>query len=149
LKNPKDLLTSLSPNSSEFTSLITGSVEGLKRYYVIVTALDTGLFESTIMPKTAKAIAEELGSYHPLMVEMFCDALAEMGLLTKQEDKYVNSNLASTYLCQKSSHYMENTLQNLKKSVDRWATLQAYSKMVPIMQKRDRSFWRKLAQGHR
>jgi precorrin-6B methylase 2 len=140
LKNPKDLLTSLSPNSSEFTSLITGSVEGLKRYYVIVTALDTGLFESTIMPKTAKAIAEELGSYHPLMVEMFCDALAEMGLLTKQEDKYVNSNLASTYLCQKSSHYMENTLQNLKKSVDRWATLPSILKNGPIMQKRDDLF---------
>ncbi len=58
MKNPKDLLASLSPCSSEFTSLITGSVEGLKRYYVIVTALDTGLFEYTIMPKTAKAIAE-------------------------------------------------------------------------------------------
>ena len=61
MKNPKDLLTPLSPNSSDFTSIINGSAEGLKRYYIVMTALDTGLFECTITPKTAQVIAEETG----------------------------------------------------------------------------------------
>ncbi len=140
MKNPKDLLTPLSPNSSDFTSLINGSIDGLKRYYIIMTALDVGLFERMVTRKSAQALSEELGGYHPLMMEMFCDTLVELGLLTKQEDTYVNSELANTYLSQKSPHYMKATLQNLKSNVDRWTTLPNILKNGPIMQKRDDLF---------
>jgi hypothetical protein len=91
-------------------------------------------------PKTVQAIAEETGGYHLLMMEMFCDSLAEIGLLKKQEDKYVNSELTSTYLSKQSPHYMKITLQNQQNSAARWTTLPTILKNGPIMQKRDDIF---------
>jgi len=140
MKNPKDLLTPLSPKASDFISIMNCSADGLKRYYIIMTALNTGLFEVTINPKNAQAIAEETGGFHPLMMEMFCDALAEIGLLTKQEDKYINSEFSDTYLSKKSPHYMKITLQNHINNAARWATLPSILKNGPIMQKRDDLF---------
>jgi Precorrin-6B methylase 2 len=105
-----------------------------------MTALDAGLFECTVIPKTAQTIAKEIGDYNPLMVEMFCDAIAELGLLIKQEDKYVNSELASTYLSKKSPHYMKTSIQNLKNNAARWTILPSILKNGPIMQKKDDIF---------
>jgi hypothetical protein len=140
MKNSKDLLAPLSPKASDFTSIMNGSAEGLKRYYIIMTALDAGLFECTITPKTAQAIAKETGGFQPIMMEMLCDVLSEIGLLSKQEDKYINSELTSTYLSKKSPHYMSVTLQNQMNNAVRWATLPSIIKNGPIMQKRDDIF---------
>ena len=115
MKELSNLLNPSFPRSQTFSTLIMKSSEGLKRHYLIMTAWEDGLFEYTITPKTTQEIAQQLG-YHEDMTQMFCDALTEVGLLLKEEDKYCNSPLTRNYLIQSSSRYMRHTLENLKKT---------------------------------
>ncbi|MGD6935060.1 MAG: methyltransferase [Candidatus Bathyarchaeia archaeon] len=140
MKNAKNLIVPPKPSSAEFSILMNGSLDGLKRYTVIMTALDAGLFECTITPKTFQAVAEELGAFHPLMIQMLCETLVELKLLTKQDERYVNAPLAATYLCQSSPLYMKNSLNNMKMNANRWAQLPAIIKNGPIIQQRQNFF---------
>ncbi len=140
MKTPKDLLIPLVPSSNDFSTLMENSTEGLKKYYLIMTAWETGLFEHTITPKTAQTLAQELGNHHEAMIQMFCEALTEIGLLTKLNDTYTNSSLTSTYLCRNSPHYMEHTLQNTKANINRWTQLPTILKNGPITQNRQDFF---------
>ena len=54
MKTPKDLLTSPYPPSQELSSLLEKSAEGLKKYHLILTAWEAGVFEHAVTPKTAK-----------------------------------------------------------------------------------------------
>jgi precorrin-6B methylase 2 len=140
MKDAKNLLVPSTPNSKEYSSLLYCSLEGLKRFNLIITAYDAGLFELSATPKTAQTLAAELGSSNEIMVQLFCDALVEVGLLTKSNGEYVNSPLTATYLCKDSPHYMQYSLQNMKSNADRWALLPSILKNGPIMQKRDGFF---------
>lgn len=139
MKNIKNLIAS-SKTSAELSALMNGSLDGLKRYTVIMTALDAGLFEYTITPKTSQTIAETLGGYHPLMIQMLCETLVELKLLTKQEDKYVNAALTATFLCRNSPYYLKNSLQNMKMNADRWTQLPSIIKNGPIVRQRQDIF---------
>jgi hypothetical protein len=140
MKQAKNLLIPSSPKFEEFSSLINNSIDGLKRYNLILTALDAKLFEHTSTPKTACALADELGDYHKTMVSLFCEALVEIGLLVKQNDVYVNSPLTQTYLCDTSPHYMSHALQNMKLNANHWSLLPVILKNGPIMQERKTRF---------
>ncbi len=140
MKNAKNLLFSFTPNSKEYSSLLNCSIEGLKRFNLIITAYDAGLFELTTTPKTSQALAKDLGSSHEVMVQLFCDALVEIGLMTKSNGAYVNSPLTATYLCKDSPHYMRHSLHNMKLNAGRWALLSSILKNGPIMQERDDFF---------
>jgi precorrin-6B methylase 2 len=89
------------------------------------------LFDFTVTPKTPQEIAKELG-YQEIMTQMFCDALTEIGLLTKKDDTYVNSPLSSNYLTRFSSRCMTNTLQNMRANAKRWDQLTTLLKDGPI-----------------
>jgi precorrin-6B methylase 2 len=136
MKEPKTLLTSVTPSSQEFSALLENATSGFKKYQLIMAALETGLFEHTTTPKTSQAIAQELGNYHEAMLQMFCDALVELGLLTKQQNTYINSPLTSTYLCQNSPHYMEYTLKNRKTNISHWMQLNTVLKSGPLKRNR-------------
>jgi precorrin-6B methylase 2 len=136
MKKPQDLLTPPKPSFQELSFLLEKSAEGLKKYHLIVTAWEVGVFEHTATPKTAKQLSEELGGYHEAMLQLFLDALAEVGLLTKTGDAYTNSPLASTYLCRSSPYYMANSLQNMKTNIDRWTQLPFIIKDGPIKKTR-------------
>jgi precorrin-6B methylase 2 len=140
MKDAKNLLVPSSPKSEEYSSLLNDSLEGLKRYTLITTAYDAGLFELTTTPKTSQALAKELDSYHEAMVQLFCDALTEVGLLKKSTGTYVNSQLTATYLCRNSPHYMQHSLENMKLNVNRWTQLPTILKKGPIMQERNAFF---------
>ncbi|XHH09936.1 MAG: methyltransferase [Candidatus Bathyarchaeia archaeon] len=140
MKNAKNLIAPSKPSSAEFSTLMNSSLDGLKRYTVIMTALDAGLFECTITPKTFQTVAEELGAYHPLMIQMLCETLVELNLLVKQGETYVNAPLTVAYLCEKSPYYMKNSLQNMKMNANRWAQLPVIIKKGPIIQQRQNIF---------
>jgi precorrin-6B methylase 2 len=140
MKNPKDLLTIPNPSSQDFSALMEKSTEGLKKHYLIMTAWETGLFEHTTTPKTSHNIAQELGGYHEAMIQLFCEALTEVGLLTKLNDTYTNSPMTSTYLCRNSPNYLEHTLQNMKANINRWTQLSTILKNGPITQNRQDFF---------
>jgi precorrin-6B methylase 2 len=116
------------------------SAEGLKKSCLLMTAWEIGLFEHITAPKTSPVIAQELGGYHEAMVQLFCDALTEIGLLTKQNGAYLNSPITSTYLCRTSPNYLEHMLQNTKENINRWTQLPAILKNGPIPQNRQDFF---------
>ncbi|MGD6809991.1 MAG: methyltransferase [Candidatus Bathyarchaeia archaeon] len=140
MKEAKNLLFPLFPKSEEYSSIMNGSLEGLKRYTLIITAYDAGLFELTTTAKNSQELSKELGGCHEAMVQLFCDALVEVGLLTKSNDTYVNSSLTTTYLCHDSPHYMQHSIENMRLNVSRWAQLPVILKNGPIMQERTAFF---------
>ncbi|MFZ7138471.1 MAG: methyltransferase [archaeon] len=139
MKELSNLLNPSFPRSQAFSTLIMKSSEGLKRYYLIMTAWEDKLFEYTVTAKTAQEIAQQLG-YHEAMSQMFCDALTEVGLLLKEEDKYSNSPLTRNYLTKSSSRYMRHTLENLKKTAKRWSQLPTLLRQGPIIKEKSEVF---------
>jgi len=139
MKDVNNLITSPFPRSKAFSTLIMKSLEGLKRYYLIMTAWESGLFDCTVTPKTHQYLAKQLG-YQEIMTQIFCDALTELGLLTKEDDAYVNSPLARNYLSRSSSQCMTNTLQNMKTNAKRWNHLATLLRDGPIIKDKQDMF---------
>ncbi|MCW4033766.1 MAG: acetylserotonin O-methyltransferase [Candidatus Bathyarchaeota archaeon] len=139
MKDADDLLNPPFPRSKAFSTLIMQSLEGFKRYNLITTAWESGLFDFTVTPKTYQEIAKELG-YQEIMTQLFCDALVELGLLTKRADAYVNSPLADNYLKRSSSRCMSHTLQNMKRNANHWNQLATLLKDGPITRNRKDMF---------
>jgi protein-L-isoaspartate O-methyltransferase len=139
MKDVNNLLNPSLPSSKVFSALVTKSLEGLQRYYLIMTAYESGLFDCTVTPKTYREVAQQLG-YHETMTQQFCDALTEIGLLTKKDSTYVNSPLASKYLNRSSSLCMVSTLENMKANAKRWSQLPTILRDGPIAQNRQDFF---------
>lgn len=139
VKDVKALLSEPSPKSKTFTALVRNSIEGLQKYYAITTAWESGIFEYTVIPRTSREIALQL-DYHEVMVQMFCEALVDIGLLAKKKGKYANSPLTQVYLTRSSSRYMLNTLKDMKTNAYRWSQLSTLLKDGPIVREQDRMF---------
>jgi precorrin-6B methylase 2 len=139
MKDADNLINPSFPRSKAFSTLIMKSLEGFKRYQLIMTAWESGLFDFTVTPKTHQEIAKELG-YQEIMTQLFCDALTELGLLIKKADVYVNSPLTSNYLKRSSSSCMTHTLQNMKRNAGHWNQLATLIKNGPIVQDRKDRF---------
>ncbi|MCW4006590.1 MAG: acetylserotonin O-methyltransferase [Candidatus Bathyarchaeota archaeon] len=139
MKDANDLLNPPYPPSQEFSVLLEGSLDGLRRSCLIFTAWPMGLFEKTGSPLTSKQLAEAFGC-HEDMMKLFCEALVEEGLLIKISNAYVNSQLSRTYLSSESPHYMKNTLKRMRSSANRWLKLSSILKRGPIMQERTAIF---------
>jgi precorrin-6B methylase 2 len=139
MKDVNNLLNPPSPSSKEFSALLEGALEGVRRYYVIMTAWENGLFDLTVTPKTAHDLAEKLG-YQEVMARMFCDDLVELGLMTEKNGAYSNSPMTSSYLNSSSPRYMVNTIQNIKDKASHWMQLADILKNGPITQERQKMF---------
>jgi precorrin-6B methylase 2 len=139
MKDVNNLLNPVFPRSKAFSVLIKKSLEGLKRYYLIMTAWESGLFDCTVTPKTHIELAQQLG-YQENMAQMFCEALTEIGLLIKKDDKYINSPLTRNYLTRSSPLYMINTLENMKTNAKRWSQLPTILRNGPIIQRKQDFF---------
>ena len=66
------------------------------------------------------------------MTKLFCEALVQIGLLTKKGTKYVNSSLTNHYLVESSSLYMSKTLDFIKNNAILWAQLSSIIKNSPV-----------------
>lgn len=138
MKDAQYLTTSACPGSREFSDLMERSSEGLRRYHLVMTAWDLGLFDLTTALISHEALAAKLGC-HPQMTKMFCEALAEAGLLERSGRGYVNSMLARTYLDAASPYCMRISMSNLKRNNERWASLGNILKNGPmVMERKDR-----------
>lgn len=72
-------------DSDRFFKLIDSSIQGLKEYRLIVSALELGVFEELTTPLSAMNLAEKLGC-DPLLMPHFCEALHSLGLLDRFEE---------------------------------------------------------------
>lgn len=68
-----------------FFKFIDSSIQGLKEYSLIASALELGVFEALDNPLSARNLAEKLGC-DPLLMPYFCEALHNIGFLDRFEE---------------------------------------------------------------
>lgn len=78
LEKAVDLMQKPEIDSDQFFKLIDSSIQGLKEYRLIVSAIDLGVLEALKTPLSAGALAEKLGCDSVLMPH-FCEALYSLG----------------------------------------------------------------------
>lgn len=105
---------------------IDGIVTGHQAGEVLAAALELGAFDwlEKNGPAGRKKVAKALG-VHDMFVKSFLQALADMGLVSRDADKYRNTELASAYLSHASGRYQgDYVLHSLGKD-SAWGTLRA------------------------
>lgn len=85
LEKAVDLMQKPEIDSDQFFKLIDSSIQGLKEYRLIVSAIDLGVLEALKTPLSAGTLAEKLGCDSVLMPH-FCEALYSLGLLDRFEE---------------------------------------------------------------
>jgi len=85
--------------------------------HILFTAFDFDLFKLLEEPKTARQISGEIET-NPYLTEKFLNALVALQLLSKRDNKYTNTKLASTFLVNSSPFYQGNLLRLSAKGSD-------------------------------
>jgi SAM-dependent methyltransferase len=111
------------PPAEALFDLVEGSMDGLRRTYLFLTASDIGLFDRLSAPRSPEDLAREEGLDLD-MTRLFCEALCAMSLLRKEGDEYVNGETAMTYLCRSSPYYQERSFDRMRRSLGHWQTLE-------------------------
>lgn len=106
--------------------------------HILFTALDFDLFHLLEEPKTARQISEEIET-EPYLTEKFLNALVALQLLSKHDDRYTNTKLASTFLVKSSPFYQGNLLRLSAKGYDNWSKMSSILK-GEIQKKNDGRF---------
>jgi hypothetical protein len=100
-----------------FVLMLRNSMDGLRMYFTIHSAVKIGIFDALKNPKKVKELAAELNCDEELL-HIFCEVLKNLGLLSKDGDKYSNTEIAETFLLSDSFYsqrvFIENTFENLK-----------------------------------
>ena len=100
--------------SSEPLDRIRKDCEAL---HILFTAFEFDLFNLLEEPKTANQISGEIET-NPYLTEKFLNALVALQLLSKHDNKYTNTKLASTFLVNSSPFYQGNLLRLSAKGSD-------------------------------
>jgi len=85
--------------------------------HILFTAFEFDLFNLLKEPKTARQISGEIET-NPYLTEKFLNALVALQLLSKHDNKYTNTKLASTFLVNSSPFYQGNLLRLSAKGSD-------------------------------
>ncbi len=130
-----ELLQKPEIDSDRFFKLIDSSIQGLREYRMIVSALELGVFESLKTPLSATNLAEKLGC-DPVLMPHFCEALYSLGLLDRFEEKapgavYLISELSATYLLESSPFSQQHYLAGRLRNVELWNRLPEIMKSGP------------------
>ncbi len=101
----------------DFVLMLNNSMDGFRRYFTIYSAVKIGLFDALKNPKGIEELAEELDCDKEIL-HVFCEVLKNLGLLSKDGDKYTNTKMAETFLVSSSFYsqtmFIENTFENLR-----------------------------------
>ena len=90
-------------------------IRGYKVSHILRTAIEKGVFTRLSESKSAKDIAEEIGT-DPRATEKFLNVLVTLGLLTKSDKKYANTVDAETFLVEGTTHYIGNLIRMISGS---------------------------------
>ncbi len=118
---PTDLLKK--PVDCEFISqLLNRAIDGIRTYYILLTAIKLGIFDVLQTPRNAKTLSKELGCDEKLL-SLFCESLCELGILTKINDAYANSEMSRMYLTINSHLSQQIPVINTERIVNLWCNL--------------------------
>ena len=85
-------------------------IRGYKVSHILLTAIEKGVFTRLSESKSAKDIAEEIGT-DPHATEKFLNVLVTLGLLAKSDREYTNTVDAETFLVEGKTHYIGNLVR--------------------------------------
>ena len=135
----KILLEKPKVDSTPLFRLLNHSLDGLRCYYTLISALKLNIFESLKTPKTLDRLSKEYGCDKKLLL-IFCRVLCKLGLVLRDGEKYVASPLAKIYLTKNSpfsqKFYIEDTARNVKL----WMNLPKILRKGPVSLKAERFF---------
>ena len=98
-------------------------INGAEMFKVLVTAIKYGIFNLCEEPKTAKEISEIIRT-DPKMTTKLLNALVSMNLLMKENDKYKNTLLASTFLVEGKPFYQGDYIKLEDTGYNVWQRLE-------------------------
>jgi predicted O-methyltransferase YrrM len=112
----------LSTKPEYASSIIDQLAQGFQKSHTLFAALKVGLFEALKEKKTAGELSGELGTAS-LLTEKLLKALASVGLIKKEGERYHNSELSDIYLTEESPFYQGNLINLRASGSDLWRTL--------------------------
>lgn len=150
-QNAKNLLETPDPLWREFhDDVFETNMKGFRATMALLTSVDLGLFDQTEKPATAKKISKALET-DETVTAMLCDALSEMGLLTKDGEKYVNTPGTRHYLTSGSPYSQTDNLGRMERSIARWYGLEKYvrdgQKVLPMEKYFNKRWIKSIAEG--
>lgn len=113
------------------TKILEDSINGIRKYYTLLTAVEMGLFDHLKSPKTIDELSKLLNCNKKLL-NLFCEALCEMGLLNKVGEAYVCNEISRTFLTSDSFYSQTIRIRNTKRNVELWLNLREILKNGPI-----------------
>ncbi|MDY7033100.1 MAG: methyltransferase [Thermodesulfobacteriota bacterium] len=90
---------------------------------IISTSMKREIFSLLKRPKKATTLAEEI-SADPTITEKLLETLVSMDLLLKRDGRYVNTDLARSFLIKESVHYQGELIELILDSYHIWSQLE-------------------------
>lgn len=121
---------------------------------VLFTSINHGLFNYLTEAKTAEELSAEMQTNSNITKKLL-NALIELGLISKKDEKYINTELAQVYLVKGSLFYQGNLINLIAQGNNVWSnlgnTLKGMNAPAQTNKKResafDRSFILAMAEG--
>jgi len=140
LKTTTNLMERPKVDSDPFFKLMEEASAGFRKFQLLSTAFELGVFEALKTPLGAVPLAKKLGC-EPTLLPYFCEALCGLGLLCRLEEKpeleeqadskeaekskvkYVNTALSNTYLLKAAPYSQAHFLSEKERDAKIWAQL--------------------------
>jgi predicted O-methyltransferase YrrM len=104
------------------SNLIDEVARGFQISQVLLTGMKFCLFDRLKEEKTAIEITEEIQA-NPVIIEKLLNVLASLQLISKKNKKYINTEIAQTYLVKDSPFYQGNLLNLIAQGNNIWSNL--------------------------
>lgn len=95
---------------------------GFRAARVLIAANNYRIFDQLTRPQSAKAISKRLNT-DLRATEILLDALAGLGLLKKNKNRYLNSSVASNFLVDGTPYYQGDILRHMDTLWKNWSGL--------------------------
>ena len=136
MRKAQDIIRTRDPELSTFNDRLDADLESLRRISVLSTAIETGILSHLQEPKEIQTLSEETG-YDFIILELFLEALSQMGTIEHVSEGYVISSFTRSYLIKDSPFDQTTHILNMLRRVSDWKDLSNILKNGPV--KKDRS----------
>ena len=119
--------------------ILHNCAEGFKKYSILLTAVEIGIFDRLVTPQTINDISRELGTDLNIISNV-CEALKMMGLVLEKSGFYENTEISNQFLRTDSPLAQGNVLKNLQFGLKIWDNLPKTLKNGPITVSEEKFF---------
>ncbi|TMS40525.1 MAG: class I SAM-dependent methyltransferase [Methanobacterium sp.] len=102
--------------------VVENAFNGLKTFNILKSSIEMGVFDNLNEPVTFEELSLKL-KIEPIFSYYILEALEKLGLITKNNELYQNSELSALYLNSKSQYDRSNCILSLKENADQWNDL--------------------------